>query len=389
MRLPSSLAECHNGVSNQVNLSSSQDHLSSPAVAHGPSSPERIAAASPIGSALPGSLVERRWAASTESPSHSMSIADLRSLRGTADRDRRQAFIEWGIDALPRDLLAVMLLAVASMTVTLFEGPPLLRIAFGLPTVLFLPGYALVSSFFPAKEALDGIGRVALGFGLSLAVVPPIGLVLDRSPWGLTRLSTALATFIIIAVASIVAASRRVHLTNQEPYAVRLSSPCVPLPGSWDRATQAIVGLVVLGTVLVIIGAAPIVHTQMIGEPLTEFALYNSDGKPEFFPRQVVVDEPIEVQLSVVNNEGARATFGLKVTGSARLIEPISPIRLVDGETWTGKIRFAVTQVGKHLPVQFDLVRLDGSGAADPYRELLLWVDGMEPDVAVMATPHS
>ena len=282
-----------------------------------------------------------------------------------------------------------MLLAVASMAVTLFEGPPLLRVAFGLLMVLFLPGYALVSSLFPAKEALDGIGRVALGFGLSLAAVPPISLVLDRSPWGLTRLSTALATFIVIAVASIVAASRRMHLTNQDPYAVRLANPRVPLPSDWDRATRAIVGLVVLGTLLVIVGAVPIVHSQMIGEPVTEFALYNSDGKPEFFPRQVVVDEPIEVQLSVVNNEGTHATFGLKVTGSARLIEPISPIRLVDGETWTGTIRFAVTKAGAHLPVQFDLVRLDGSGHADPYRELLLWVDGMEPDVAGVATPHS
>jgi uncharacterized membrane protein len=318
-----------------------------------------------------------------------MSIADLRSLRGTADRDRRQRFFEWGIDALPRDLVAVMLLALASMTVTLFEGPPLLRVAFGLPTVLFLPGYALVSSFFPAKEALDGFGRVALGFGLSLAAVAPIGLVLDRSPWGLTRPSTALATFLVIAVASTVAALRRMHLTNQDPYAVMHAIPRVPPPIDWDRITQAIAGLVVLGTVLLIVGAAPIVHTQVIGEPLTEFALYNSDGKPEFFPRQVVVDEPIEVQLSVVNNEGARATFGLKVTGSARLIEPISPIRLADGEAWTGKIRFAVTQVGKHLPVQFDLVRLDGTGHADPYRELLLWVDGMEPGVAVVATLHN
>jgi uncharacterized membrane protein len=318
-----------------------------------------------------------------------MSIADLRSLRRTADRDRRQGLLEWSIDSLPRDLVAVMLLAVASMTVTLFEGPPLLRVAFGLPTVLFLPGYALVSSFFPAKEALDGIGRVALGFGLSLAAVAPIGLVLDRSPWGLTRPSTTLATFIVIAVASIIAALRRMHLTNQEPYAVMLAIPRVPPPIDWDRATQAIAGLVVLGTLLLMIGAAPIVRTQIIGEPLTEFALYNPIGKPEFFPRQVVVNEPIEIQLSVVNNEGAPATFGLEVTGSARLIEPISPIRLVDGETWSEKIRFAVTQVGTHLPVQFDLVRLDSSGNADPYRELLLWVDGMEPDVTVVATPHS
>jgi uncharacterized membrane protein len=358
-------------------------------VARSPGSPEPITPASPTGSAPRGSLVEPRWAASTESPSHPMSIADLRSLRGAADRDRRQGFFEWGIEALPRDLVAVMLLAVASMTVTLFEGPPLLRVAFGLPTVLFLPGYALVSSFFPAKEALDGIGRIALGFGLSLAAVAPIGLVLDRSPWGLTRPSTALATFIVIAVASTVASLRRMHLTNQDPYAVMVAIPRVPPPIDWDWATRAIAGLVVLGSVLLIIGAAPIVRTQMIGEPLTEFAMYNPIGKAEFFPRQVVVGEPIEVRLSVVSFEGASATFGLKVTGSARLIEPISPIRLVDGETWTGKIRFVVTQVGKHLPVQFDLVRLDGSGNADPYRELLLWVDGLEPDAAVAATPHS
>jgi uncharacterized membrane protein len=213
--------------------------------------------------------------------------------------------------------------------------------------------------------------------------------VLDRSPWGLTRPSTALATFIVIAVASIIAALRRMHLTNQDPYAVMLAIPRVPPPIDWDRATQAIAGLVVLGTLLLMIGAAPIVRTQIIGEPLTEFALYNPIGKPEFFPRQVVVNEPIEIQLSVVNNEGAPATFGLEVTGSARLIEPISPIRLVDGETWSEKIRFAVTQVGTHLPVQFDLVRLDSSGNADPYRKLLLWVDGMEPDVTVVATPHS
>jgi uncharacterized membrane protein len=125
----------------------------------------------------------------------------------------------------------------------------------------------------------------------------------------------------------------------------------------------------------------------MIGEPLTEFALYNAAGKPEFFPRDVVIGEPIEVQLSVVNNEGAEATYGLVVTGSARLIEPVSPIRLVDGEVWTGEIRFAVTNAGNHLPVQFDLVRLDGSGHAAPYRELLLWVNGTEPDVAGVATP--
>jgi uncharacterized membrane protein len=359
------------------------------AVTDGGGSSEPISAALPTGSAAHGSLVGPRWPAATEPPSQPTIIAGLRGQRGTGGRSRLQGVFEWGIDVLPRDLVVVMLVAVASLTVTLFEGPPPLRVAFGLPMVLFLPGYAIVSSFFPAREALDGIGRVALGFGLSLAVVAPIGLALDRSSWGLTRPSMALATFIVIAVASIVAAWRRGRLTNQDPYAVMLAIPRVFPRIGWDRATQVTVGLVVLGTMLLIIGAAPIVLVRMIGEPLTEFALYNPAGKPEFFPRQAVVDEPIEVQLSVVNDEREPATFGLNVTGPARLIEPMSPIRLGDGETWTGTIRFAVTQVGTHLPVQFDLVRLDGPRNAGPYRELLLWVDGKKPGAAVAATPQS
>ena len=63
-----------------------------------------------------------------------------------------------------------------------------------------------------------------------------------------------------------------------------IAIPRVPPPIDWDRITQAIAGLVVLGTVLLIVGAAPIVHTQMIGEPLTEFALYNPTESPSFSP---------------------------------------------------------------------------------------------------------
>jgi len=33
-------------------------------------------------------------------------------------------------------------------------------------------------------EGIDGIERVALSFGLSIAIVPLIGLVLNFTPWG-------------------------------------------------------------------------------------------------------------------------------------------------------------------------------------------------------------
>ncbi len=54
-----------------------------------------------------------------------------------------------------------------------------LRIILGLPFILFFPGYTLITALFPKKSDLGAIERVALSFGLSIAVVPLIGLILN------------------------------------------------------------------------------------------------------------------------------------------------------------------------------------------------------------------
>ena len=51
----------------------------------------------------------------------------------------------------------------------------------GLAMVLFLPGYTQIAALFSRKDDLDGIERIALSFGLSIAVVPLIGLGLNLS----------------------------------------------------------------------------------------------------------------------------------------------------------------------------------------------------------------
>ncbi len=71
-----------------------------------------------------------------------------------------------------RDLHIVLLLTaltLAAVFIPQLNSTPL-RVIFGLPFVLFLPGYALIAALFPGKGDLDGIERVALSFGLSIAV---------------------------------------------------------------------------------------------------------------------------------------------------------------------------------------------------------------------------
>jgi hypothetical protein len=70
------------------------------------------------------------------------------------------------------------------------------RYVFGSVFVLFLPGYSLIRALFGSKE-LDNIERLALSIGLSLALVPIAGLLLNYSPWGIR---TAPVTFSLLAL---------------------------------------------------------------------------------------------------------------------------------------------------------------------------------------------
>ena len=63
-----------------------------------------------------------------------------------------------------------------------------LRYAFGSTLALFLPGYALVQAFYPKMRQIDELTRFALSIGLSLALVPLVGLVLNYTPFGIRLL---------------------------------------------------------------------------------------------------------------------------------------------------------------------------------------------------------
>lgn len=58
------------------------------------------------------------------------------------------------------------------------------RYILGSVFVLWLPGYSLIKALFPTKE-LDNIERIALSIGMSLALVPITGLLLNYTPWGI------------------------------------------------------------------------------------------------------------------------------------------------------------------------------------------------------------
>ena len=73
------------------------------------------------------------------------------------------------------------------------------RYVFGSVFVLFLPGYSLIRAVFGNKE-LDNIERFALSIGLSLALVPLAGLLLNYTPWGIRTTPVTLCLFALTLV---------------------------------------------------------------------------------------------------------------------------------------------------------------------------------------------
>ncbi len=104
-------------------------------------------------------------------------------------------------------LVFLTLLSIALTNV--LEGIIYLRYVLGSIYVLFLPGYVTIEALYPLKRELSPLERLALSIGLSLALVPLMGLVLNYTPWGIRLEPILVSMSIYILFVSIVAAYRK------------------------------------------------------------------------------------------------------------------------------------------------------------------------------------
>lgn len=112
----------------------------------------------------------------------------------------------------------IIALATAVSAFTIPEDLfPLVYIRYALGTifVLWLPGYTFIKALFPthvpiktSSEDLDIIERIALSIGMSLALVPIVGLPLNYTPWGIRLTPIVLSLLALTIVFATVALIR-------------------------------------------------------------------------------------------------------------------------------------------------------------------------------------
>ena len=268
-------------------------------------------------------------------------------------------------ELIPLNLLVIVL--IAAIILVPFN---ILRIILGLPFLLFFPGYTLVAALFTKKEGMGNIERVALSFGMSVAVVPLIGLILNYTRWGI-RLEPVLysvASFILIT--SIIAWLRRSRLPEPERFGVDFQ---MRLPGwgggAWDRALSVILALTILGA-LGTLGYA--IASPKVGERFTEFYIEGLEGKAIDYPKELALGEKGKVIVGIINREHETVTYRVEVAIDGAKNNEVEPVTLDHDGKWEEIVGFTPDKAGDNQKVEFLLYR---QGQNEVYQRLHLWVD--------------
>lgn len=284
---------------------------------------------------------------------------------------------------IPPDLLIVMGLVLLTNIFVLTPGlnESILRNLLGLPLVLFLPGYALIAALFPAKSDLDGIERTALSFGLSIAVVPLIGLGLNYTPWGIRLLPILISLSIFTFVMCGLAYLRRTKLPENDAFQVpfrktahSLKAEILEKPESKLDKTLTII--LIFSILLSVTTLVYVILTPKEGEHFTEFYILGPDGKADNYPTEYMMGENGTVMVGIINHEYKPINYTIDIrleNKSLPLSENQRQINLDHNMSWEEPVTFTPPFEGKNMKLEFLL--FNETEKTTPYRDLHLWIN--------------
>lgn len=278
---------------------------------------------------------------------------------------------------IPLDLLIVLLmtfLTILSIYVPILNKTPLNSVL-GLLFILFIPGYTLVAALFPKKHDLDNIERLALSFGLSLAISPLIGLALNYTPFGikLTPIVISLTIFTVIMVLVSYIRRRRVSRENRfNPKITNYLYSWVHSFRSESKLDKILSIILIISLVLAIATTAYIIVKPKEGEKFTEFYILGPNGKASDYPTNLTLGETGKLFVGVVNHEYSTVNykFVVKLQGKNISTENIS---LKNNQKWEKLLNFTPDTSGPNQKLELLLYKLPDDKNA--YRSLHLWVN--------------
>jgi uncharacterized membrane protein len=217
---------------------------------------------------------------------------------------------------VPLDLKIVygwILLTVLAIYMPVLNTSPF-RVVLALPFILFIPGYLLIAALFPAKSDLDGIERTALSFGLSIAIVPLIGLALNYTPFGIRLDPIVISLVIFSLIMGIAAQYRRFLLPEVGRFAVPVQEMTAGARQEFFAAGASPMdrALTIILIVAIIAAVATTIFVIVVpkeGEKFTEFYILGAQGKAADYPTDFAAGTPQTVIIGIGNHEYRNITY--------------------------------------------------------------------------------
>jgi len=213
------------------------------------------------------------------------------------------------------DLWSIGILSIILILVIYALPDSALRIVIGLPFILFFPGYAALSVLFPESKDLEMIERVALSFGLSIAVSPLVGFGLNYTPFGI-RLAPILFSLAALNIALSVGGLYR-REKAELPYLPFDPSAVWKRYSSQFRAEKGVDKLLTIVLVISILSSVIalvyVVAVPRQGESFTEFYILGPGGNATGYPRNLTVGEDASVIIGIANHEHRKVEYTVEL----------------------------------------------------------------------------
>ena len=277
----------------------------------------------------------------------------------------------------PLDLIIILIWTM--LTIIFVLTPALsetnIRTLLGIPMVLFIPGYVLMATMFPKKDDIEATGRIALSLGLSIAVVPLLGLLLNFT-FGIQILSILFSLCIYTIVLIFIAAYRREKLPENERFIVPFYR-IYDIVNSEINTYKSRKDMILTGALIFSMALAAgmiffVVTTPRIGERFTEFYILDTSGKAEKYPANLKYNYPSELRAGVINHEYANVNYTLQIALDNEVLMD-TWFTLAHNSTWEKNLTFVPDKEGIDMKLEFLLFKDDNFTA--PHRALHLWVN--------------
>jgi len=327
----------------------------------------------------------------------------------------------WG--RLPSDLVAVVgFVVLANVAFFLPVTDTFVRLLVGLPILFILPGYVLVSTLYPARRgavggasrlltwtdrplserALTWPERLAVSFGLSLALLPLVALGVSLV-FGGFHLTTDLGVLSgLIVLGAVTATARRFQLPPDERARAPVFGWLSALHASVfdaDSSLDALLNVVVVLSVLVALTSITYaVAVPQSGGGYATFSLYTRNESGGLvaggYPTNLTQGQTQSLVVAV-DNHGQQVTDYTvvaelqrvrQVNDTATVVEetPLESLTqtVAANQSWTADYGVRPQMTGRNLRLVFYLYRGDAPknpSAETAYRTLHLWVNVTAP----------